>query len=113
MVIVASDLLHLPTIEALKEHRTAMMNSSVSRNVNGVKFEQTVRQDSRLRHRSQIDLKCVRACHPLMKLSLTPGIFLFLIINSEHFVYVLFNYKVAIALYLVLTVCKAGLYSNG
>ena len=51
-----------------------------------------------------------------MKLSLTlsiSGIFLFLIINSEHFVYVLFNYKVAIALYLVLTVCKAGLYSNG
>ena len=31
MVIVASDLLHLPTIEALKEHsiRAAMMNSSV------------------------------------------------------------------------------------
>ena len=44
---------------------------------------------------------------------MTPGIFLFLIINSEHFVYVLFNYKVAISLCLVLTVCKAGLYSNG
>ena len=47
-----------------------------------------------------------------MKLSLTPG-FLIIKLNSEHFVYVLFNYKVAIALCLVLTVCKAGLYSNG
>ena len=61
MVIVVSDLLHLPTIEALKEHRTAMMSSSQSQNFNGVKFEQTVGQESSLRTRSQIDLKCVRA----------------------------------------------------
>ena len=61
MVIVVSDLLHLPTIEALKEHRTAMMSSSQCQNFNGVKFEQTVGQESRLRPRSQIDLKCVRA----------------------------------------------------
>ena len=44
--------LDLPTIEALKEHRTAMMSSSQCQNFNGVKFEQTVGQESRLRPRS-------------------------------------------------------------
>ena len=33
-----------------------------------------------------------------------------LFLNREHFVYVLFNYKVAIAFYFV---CKVKLYSNG
>ena len=54
MVIVASDLLHLPIAYNSDDEQ-------LCQNFNGVKFEQTVRQESRLRPRSQIDLKCVRA----------------------------------------------------